>query len=506
MWSGATDAMAALAQQVATLTLFPELGFDCVLHVLRFLPIYDALQLATVSSDWKSAANSRLAEEESLDLSSTSADSSLVSWVLGRMPRVRTLNLTDCVGVTMSVSGTVYSLLVHLETIDVSCTAIDAQAFFELWSLPEIRDLNVSGCERLVEMEMCQQARPPSTTLGRLSLTRCPRLTGHASVSCLARLARDLWFLDVSGYETMPSAVVSVIAHSCRNLEYIYLAECEQLDDDAVRQLASNCPNLKVVELSWCSEVTADAVEALTQNCEHLKLLDLRCCTSVQAVHAAGFLGRSLPFLRELNLNRCDCEGGGPPVLWSLSALRQCEQLRVLDLGWLTELVNDILLKDLIWALQLLERLSLEGCKRLTPRGMAWLEMALRNRNVERRAGGGVFLGESVDDGRPSAACTELMKLRSTSSRDLTVGEFQEGVNDTLLKEPRARKLKYLDISYVDYVTQDVLAAVMRASCGVNDLRVKDYYGEEWRVSRGSGEPTRCAAANEPRSPPDSPR
>ena len=50
------------------------------------------------------------------------------------------------------------------------------------------------------------------------------------------------------------------------------------------------------------------------------------------------------------------------------------------------------------------------------------------------------------------------------------------------------------------------LVAVMRASCGVNDLRVKDYYGEEWRVSRGSGEPTRCAAANEPRSAPDSPR
>ena len=55
MWSGATDAMAALAQQVATLTLFPELGFDCVLHVLRFLPIYEALQLATVCADWKLA-------------------------------------------------------------------------------------------------------------------------------------------------------------------------------------------------------------------------------------------------------------------------------------------------------------------------------------------------------------------------------------------------------------------------------------------------------------------
>ena len=69
-----------------------------------------------------------------------------------------------------------------------------------------------------------------------------------------------------------------------------------------------------------------------------------------------------------------------------------------------------------------------------------------------------------------------------------------------------ACKLKYLDLSYVDYVSQDALVAVMRASCGVNDLRVKDYYGEEWRVSRGSGEPTRCASANEPRSAPDSPR
>ena len=174
-----------------------------MLHVLRFLPIYESLQLATVCADWK-LANAGW-RRRVLDLSSTSADSSLVSWVLGRMTRVRKLDLHDCVGVTLSaVSGTVFSLMARLETIDVSCTAIDAQAFFELWSLPEIRDLNVSGCERLVEMEMCQHARPPSTTLGRLSLTRCPRLTGHASVSCLARLARDLWFLDVSGYGRCP--------------------------------------------------------------------------------------------------------------------------------------------------------------------------------------------------------------------------------------------------------------------------------------------------------------
>ena len=131
----------------------------------------------------------------------------------------------------------------------------------------------------------------------------------------------------------------------------------------------------------------------------------------------------------------------------------------------------------------------------MTPRGMAWLEMGLRNRNAEWRRHSP--LDETVDDGRPSAACTELMKLRST---DMPVGDL------LLVKEPRACKLKYLDLSYVDYVTQDVLVAVMRASCGVNDLRVKDYYGEEWRVSRGSGEPTRCAAANEPRSAPDSPR
>ena len=176
MWSGATDAMAALAQQVATLsteTHFPELGFDCVLHVLRYLPLYDALQLATVSSDWKSAANSRLAEQKILNLSyaSGSVDSSLVSWLLGRMPRVCCLVLNDCVDVTLSaVSGTVFSLMARLETIDVSGTAIDAHAFFELWSLPAIFELHVSGCPRLVEMEMCQHARSPSATLLHLFL------------------------------------------------------------------------------------------------------------------------------------------------------------------------------------------------------------------------------------------------------------------------------------------------------------------------------------------------
>ena len=123
------------------------------------------------------------------------------------------------------------------------------------------------------------------------------------------------------------------------------------------------------------------------------------------------------------------------------------------------------------------------------------VELALRNRNTECRKDPRVppqwTPGRvTLDDGRPSDACSEL--IRSTDV-------------ELLPREPRACLLKYLDLSYVDYVSQDALAAVLRASCGVNDLRVKDYYGEEWRVS-GSGEPTRCAAANEPRSPPDSPR
>ena len=373
MWSGATDAMAALAQQVATLsteTHFPELGFDCVLHVLRSLPIYDALQLATVSSDWKLAANARLAEETVLDLScaTASVDSSLVSWLLGRMPRVCKLDLTDCVGVTMSaVSGTVFSLLAELMYIDVSGTAIDAHSFFELWSLPDINKLNVSGCPRLVEMEMCQHARPPSATLLHLFLARCPRLTGQASVSCLARLAPGLIELDVSGYETMPSAVVSVIAHSCRQLKTIRLAECEQLDDAAVGALASKCQHLREVVFSWCGEITIEAVEALAQGCEKLMCVDLRCCTRVQAVHVAGFFGLSRVWrsLMELNLNRCDCTGAAPPVWWSLSTLTKCESLCTLDLGWLTDLVTDDVLKDLIFGLKHLERLSLEGCKQL---------------------------------------------------------------------------------------------------------------------------------------------
>ena len=122
IWTSATDAMATLAQQVATLSTeahFPELGSDCVLHVLRYLPLYDALQLATVSSDWKSAANSRLAEQKILNLSyaSGSVDSSLVSWLLGRMPRVCCLVLNDCVDVTLSaVSGTVFSLMARLDS------------------------------------------------------------------------------------------------------------------------------------------------------------------------------------------------------------------------------------------------------------------------------------------------------------------------------------------------------------------------------------------------------
>ena len=313
IWTGAADAMATLAQQVATLsteTQFPELGFDCVLHVLRYLPLYDGLQLATVSSDWKSAANSRLAEQKILNLSyaSGSVDSSLVSWLLGRMPRVCCLVLNDCVDVTLSaVSGTVFSLMARLETIDVSGTAIDAHAFFELWSLPAIFELHVSGCPRLVEMEMCQHARPASSSLLKLDLS-VPRLTG--GVRFVPGAPLQLLILDVSGYETMPTAVVSVIAHSCRCLTKILLAECEQLDDAAVTQLASNCPNLRDVALSWCggsNRSRRGTRSGVQENGLHRPaMLHTRA-----GCPAAGYAGVvELP--DGLNLNRCDCTGTAP--------------------------------------------------------------------------------------------------------------------------------------------------------------------------------------------------
>ena len=89
----------------------------------------------------------------------------------------------------------------------------------------------------------------------------------------------------------------------------------------------------------------------------------------------------------------------------------------------------------------------------------------------------------------PSPACLELMQLRGTA-------QWSE-----LLEEPRAFGLELLDLSYCDYISQDALTAVLRASrWGRSDLRVRDYYGEYWRV-RLFGDIKQCATANEPRSP-----
>ena len=112
-----------------------------------------------------------------------------------------------------------------------------------------------------------------------------------------------------------------------------------------------------------------------------------------------------------------------------------------------------------------------------TNKGAAWVELALRNQG----AGG--------TQEPPSPACLELMQLRGTA-------QWSE-----LLEEPRAYRLELLDLSYCDYVSHDALVAVLRASWLARaELRVRDYYGEYWRV-RLFGDIKQCATANEPRSP-----
>lgn len=153
----------------------------------------------------------------------------------------------------------------------------------------------------------------------------------------------------------------------CKNLTTIKVGYCKHLTDRIMHHISENCnERLTELDLTRCTTITDKGFEYWTYKFfPNLTTLSLKDCTFLTDKSIIS-LTNSVPNLKSLNLNFCCSLTDISVEVLSIG----CQQLEVLDLSFCGSAVSDSSLLAISMNLNLLQRLTLKGCIRVTRAGI----------------------------------------------------------------------------------------------------------------------------------------
>ncbi|VFQ64439.1 unnamed protein product [Cuscuta campestris] len=230
-----------------------------------------------------------------------------------------------------------------------------------------------------------------------------PSLESHPRVS---ESLTTLNLLNPSFSEGFKSDEITAIAKSCPNLKE-FRAACMfdpryigYVGDEALISIATKCPNLAVLHLAdtsalcstrgdpsddgFTSEQARINIPTLIEVFSSLSLLEelaLDLCNSVRdSGPAFEILGSKCPRLKSLKLGQF--HGVSMPVEWKLDGVALCHRLRSLSIRNPGDL-DDIGLIAIGRGCSSLSRFEIQGCKKITMKGMRTVASLLRKTLVD---------------------------------------------------------------------------------------------------------------------------
>lgn len=229
-------------------------------------------------------------------------------------------------------------------------------------------------------------------------------------------------------------------------LEKLSLRQCDQLTNDGFISLIKEQAHLTHLDLTFSVRVTDKSVIEICQTLKSLKVLKLRKCRALTDVSVKMTGG--LKMLKVLDISECELitsagivEGIAAvknEVLQelSLSALNICENaitkvtenlpnLRLLDLSYCFNHVNDVCLQMILKNLVLLRELNLDSCERLSDGGLTGMTMKAKIEDFENK------------EEKPEPVVSGIVNLpdRPTFKISLRTKAEQEIVGDSLRKK-----------------------------------------------------------------------
>ena len=166
--------------------------------------------------------------------------------------------------------------------------------------------------------------------------------------------------LRIDGCHAVSGRDVLTMCEVRPTLADLHLAELDTVTDPIVGLIAAQVSSLRSLDLSWCNRITDEGLALLAPRAAGLERLILRkldiSSTGVDA------LARHCTSLRTVDLSHCD-NVDNASLLRLVAA--SGATLRKLKVAWLMS-IDDATVQQ-IWTLcPQLEKIDLEGCKRLT--------------------------------------------------------------------------------------------------------------------------------------------
>lgn len=187
--------------------------------------------------------------------------------------------------------------------------------------------------------------------LDALSLESCDRLPVDG-IKGLVQAKSTLQHLDLSMLNTLTNACLHVVCQNLANLVSLKLRRCSALTDPGIMAVGQ-LRKLKILDISECWSITGRGIVKAIATQANYTLLELNVCA--------------------VNL----CESA------ALKLADKFASLRLLELGHCSQSVSDlclqIIFKNLIW----LRNLNLDGCDKITDRGMTGIGMRQTVHNFE---------------------------------------------------------------------------------------------------------------------------
>lgn len=203
--------------------------------------------------------------------------------------------------------------------------------------------------------------------LEKLSLRQCDQLTNDGFIS-LIKVQPHLTHLDLTFSVRITDKSLMEICDTLKTLKVLKLRKCRALTDLSVKLIA-DLPHLEVLDISECELITSAAIIDGIAKQKNEKLQEI--------------------FLSALNI----CENAITKVTENLV------NLRVLDLSFCFNHVDDVCVQMILKNLVMLRELNLNFCERISDGGLTGMTMKEKLENIESKINDSVEKPEPVVSG-----------------------------------------------------------------------------------------------------------
>ena len=166
---------------------------------------------------------------------------------------------------------------------------ITAHTFAQLEKCPALTVLRLHGAIPDLTDECLTRTLMTFTNIEELDISGSSLIT-DAGLSTLASLSEkygppSLRDLNISGLDRITSSSINLVTEAIgTSLQRLDVSGCRRLTDDAFAAIAFNCRSLEHLNLAGCILVTNATPDALSRTCRELQSIDMSYCFSISSL------------------------------------------------------------------------------------------------------------------------------------------------------------------------------------------------------------------------------